>query len=254
MKKMLLCIDDTDNLESIGTGELLERLSRGLHREEFCQAGFVSRHQLLVHEDIPYTSHNSSMCVDLYGEEYNIRPILEWSRRYLKENAAEGSDPGLCLVLPERMNPEEQEILIQFGLRAKEEVLSKKLAYELAEAYPEWVFLSEHGGTGGGVIGALAGCGLRLFGKDGRIKGKIRPENPGEVLTVETFCQTFGVSKVLTEEFKRLPETDWVTTVAEIKPILWDHEKVVLVEPLPDDEGQWIVITKKALNQKRIGR
>ena len=45
-------------------------------------------------------------------------------------------------------------------------------AYLLAEQFPE-LSLSEHGGTGDGVIGALAGVGLRLSGSDGRIKGKI---------------------------------------------------------------------------------
>lgn len=50
--------------------------------------------------------------------------------------------------------------LVDFGRRAKNEVLTKDLAYDLAVKLG--VPLSEHGGTGDGVIGAVAGSGLRL--------------------------------------------------------------------------------------------
>ena len=51
------------------------------------------------------------------------------------------------------------------------------MAYDLAEKLG--VHLSEHGGTGQGVVGALAGIGLRISGKDGRMKGwlKISTDN-----------------------------------------------------------------------------
>ena len=64
MRKILICIDDTDDLESIGTGELLENMCRELEREGFGTGGFVTRHQLYICDEIAYTSHNSSMCCE----------------------------------------------------------------------------------------------------------------------------------------------------------------------------------------------
>ena len=39
--------------------------------------GGVSRHQLLVHPDIPYTSHNSSLCLDAHVSDGRIDEALE---------------------------------------------------------------------------------------------------------------------------------------------------------------------------------
>jgi hypothetical protein len=58
-------IDDTDNLESRGTG----RLTRSIAAEPGKTYGLygVTRHQLLVHPDIPYTSQNSAAVIHLDG-------------------------------------------------------------------------------------------------------------------------------------------------------------------------------------------
>jgi hypothetical protein len=61
--------------------------------------------------------------------------------------------------------------LIAFGQSAKVAVKTKQQAYELAAELG--IDLTEHGGTGQGVIGALAGLGLRLSGQDGRVKGQL---------------------------------------------------------------------------------
>ena len=96
---LLICIDDTDNLESIGTGQLLEIMCREMHDLGFGDAGFVSRHQLLIHDMIAYTSHNSSMCCEFRTE--NAADVLSFAKTFLEEHAAEGPDPGLC-ILPVR--------------------------------------------------------------------------------------------------------------------------------------------------------
>lgn len=57
--QMLVSIDDTDNLESRGTGEIASLLAKLLEEREWGKAQVITRHQLLVHPDIPYTSHNS---------------------------------------------------------------------------------------------------------------------------------------------------------------------------------------------------
>lgn len=54
--------DDTDNLDADqGTGKVARWFEDKLP-EEYRLEG-VLRQQLLVHEDIPYTSHNSAACM-----------------------------------------------------------------------------------------------------------------------------------------------------------------------------------------------
>ncbi|WP_207261441.1 hypothetical protein [Desulfovibrio sp. Huiquan2017] len=162
-----LCIDDTDNLETKGTGWLAEQACNEMKDLGLGSFSAISRHQLFVHEDVPYTSHNSSLCVEV-GDCGAPEPILRHMRTFLERNAAPGSDPGLCLV-PETLSGEARKRLIRFGNDAKRTVLNKGLAYGLAGELG--VHLSEHGGTGDGVIGALAGAGLRMGGEDGRYRG-----------------------------------------------------------------------------------
>jgi hypothetical protein len=61
--KILVAIDDTDNLESKGTGFRARELAALLHQNDFGHIIGVTRHQLFVHTNIPYTSHNSSACI-----------------------------------------------------------------------------------------------------------------------------------------------------------------------------------------------
>jgi len=61
----LVCIDDTDMPGTKGTGWLVQELGELLSAKGLAICSPISRHQLFVHEDIPYTSHNSSMCFEL---------------------------------------------------------------------------------------------------------------------------------------------------------------------------------------------
>ncbi len=65
--RWLLAIDDTDNAESIGTGRLARMLAAHLEEANLFAEPGVTRHQLLVHPDIPYTSHNSAACIEAAG-------------------------------------------------------------------------------------------------------------------------------------------------------------------------------------------
>ena len=145
--KILICIDDTDNLESIGTGQLLEEMCAEMEKAGLARGGFVTRHQLFLHEDIAYTSHNSSMCCE--AQTADPGKVREFAKAYLEANAAEGSDPGLCIY--EEREGIDTEALRFFGRRAQSEVLKKSDAYETAGLYAGVLSLTEHGGTGDGV-------------------------------------------------------------------------------------------------------
>jgi len=96
--KVLVCIDDTDNLESKGTGELASEISAAIRSFSWGECQPVSRHQLFVHEAIPYTSHNSAMCFSTELQDENLGRLIEFAANYLARESAEGSDPGLCVV------------------------------------------------------------------------------------------------------------------------------------------------------------
>lgn len=55
--RYLIGIDDTDNLESRGTGFRARQLLQRLAEAGFARPLGITRHQLYVHSDIPYTSH-----------------------------------------------------------------------------------------------------------------------------------------------------------------------------------------------------
>ena len=94
--KMFVCIDDTDNYDSIGTGELLENMMGEAAIKGLAKAEFTVRYQLYIHDDIPYTSHNSSMCCA--AETGDREVFTEFCEKYLEENSADGSDPGICIL------------------------------------------------------------------------------------------------------------------------------------------------------------
>jgi tRNA(Ile2) C34 agmatinyltransferase TiaS len=162
---LLICIDDTDNLESIGSGELLEIMGIELEERRLGKAGFVTAHMLLNREDIQYTSHNNSVCAEwsIKGEDYEL--VVGFAVEFLEANSVKGSNPGLCMIKREDLTDDMVKRLAAYGKCAKTMILRKWEACKLAESMPDQIHLSEHGGTGEGIIGALAGCGLRLSGQ-----------------------------------------------------------------------------------------
>jgi len=189
--KSLLCIDDTDEKGGPGTGHLLQALCDRIKEKGMGTCSAISRHQLFVDDAIPYTSHNSSLCCAVRLLQPSLHDMIVFCGTYLEENSARGSDPGLCVVplVPGMEIPR----LIDFGRRAKREVITKEAAYGLARRLG--VHLSEHGGTGQGVVGALAGTGLRLSENDGRFRGWYHLGRAGDScrvaeLTVHPFIDT----------------------------------------------------------------
>lgn len=244
--KALFCIDDTDNIDSIGTGELLENLCAELEAQGMAKGGFVTRHQLFICDEIAYTSHNSSMCCEL--ETDSVEEVAAFAGSYLERECAEGSDPGMCIFV--QGSESEMEALENFGKRAQEEVLTKKEAYALAEKIGNNIHLSEHGGTGEGIIGALAGVGLRLSGSDGRVKGKIFPEQQGEILTVTDFCRKYSVSQVVSDDGMPVEKSELVRFDEVTKAVLLQHMVTVIADK---KEGYWIPKPKKGKQKAHVG-
>ena len=218
-----LSIDDTDSLDSRGTGRLAREIAETLG-DDFPVAA-VTRHQLFVHESIPYTSHNSCAVIhigpcDPEGGEM----IFSTARALMLEDYVEGSDPGIALARAEQVTPE----MVAFGRDAKRKVLTQEIARTLAEKCS--IRLEGLGGTEDGVIGAMAGIGLASTGNDGRFiqKGRIREIKgtaPAELLLES------GVDMILTVEGVQV-KTGMIQVQNEksVKPCPVNGKAVLFVE------------------------
>ncbi len=222
----LVCIDDTDMPGTKGTGWLAQELGELILRDGQGTISAISRHQLFVHEDIPYTSHNSAMCFELAPATDDIDPVITFMSGFLETRSQKGSDPGLCVApLSDALD---RQKLIEFGENAKQKVFTKKAAYNLAE--DTGIHLSEHGGTGQGVVGAVAGVGLRLCGNDGRYRGWYHLGLPGEVVRVDRLCQYEFIDELVTVDGDRLPLDNRVSIGSEkTKTVRMGSKQVIVV-------------------------
>ncbi len=240
---ILISIDDTDDFDSRGTGEIAEVLAQGLTDHGLASCGRVTRHQLLIHPDIAYTSHNSSMCFPASVDDSSLEAVTVWCQTALAAESVAAADPGLCVVAQERLS--EPQALVTYGQEAKRRVFSKAEAYRIASDLG--VHLSEHGGTGIGVIGALAGAGLRLSGNDGRFKGKFAIPSRDGAASVEEI-KRLKVDSVQTFDGDVLGDDQLVAVGDECKLVLLGGEAVLLVTPTGDDGPvQWAVVDRRAL-------
>ena len=93
-RRYLIGIDDTDNLESRGTGFRARTLGGRLTEAGIGELKGVSRHQLYVHDSIAYTSHNSSLCLDFDVNVGREQGLVPFCREFLSTESAPGSDAG----------------------------------------------------------------------------------------------------------------------------------------------------------------
>ncbi|QWV93813.1 hypothetical protein KP004_01060 [Geomonas oryzisoli] len=245
--RVLIAIDDTDNSVSRGTGEIASLIAEAIEENGWGTAGFISRHQLLVHPDIPYTSHNSTMCFPVEMQQGALAQLISFACDFLGRECADGSDPGLCVAVLEQIAAPAE--LVAFGRRAKLEVITKSEATELAGRLG--VHLSEHGGTGHGVIGALAGVGLRLSGDDGRMRGSLTGVRPGLVLTVRELLEQPDVDAVRGLDGSTLAPEEPVSIGDKPKTVLRGGASVLLVRPPdhPIENVSWETLPRRLLRE-----
>lgn len=235
-----IAIDDTDSLEMGATGRSANDLRKLIKERGWGITEAVTRHQLLLHPDIPYTSHNSSMCFIADMEKEFYAEFIAAAGDFLESTSAPGSDPGLCVAIDGHIR--DVELLMAFGFKAKEEILSKEEAYKTALQCN--VHLSEHGGTGEGVIGALAGIALRMSGNDGRFQGRIELKEPGEIMAISDVLDQSDIDEVQSIDGESLALDEMLILGEKIKSVLLDGKKKLLV--YREDDG-WHTCNNKQL-------
>ena len=242
---IIVSIDDTDSIDSRGTGELAEMIASFIENNKWGITQPITRHQLLLHKDIPYTSHNSSMCFKAEINQERLQDIIDYAADFLKRESEPEADPGLCIVVIDNLRDEKK--LIDFGQKAKRTILTKEDAWELAKELN--IHLSEHGGTGQGIIGALSGAGLRLSGNDGWIKGSHKINSSNNIITAKELCSYKNIDKVRYINGSDLEDNEEIMLGKLVKPMLIEGEFVVLVDKI-DKEGnevKWKCCSKQQL-------
>lgn len=244
MVRLIIAVDDTDDVsKKTSTGKIAEKMAKEVEKLGGIIELGITRHQLFLHPQIAYTSHNSAMCFGADVLEGDVEEIWKTLSRVLLGEMSDSSDPGLCMCrMDEAINVEK---LIHFGKRAQKEVIQKAEAYNMAKETN--IRLEEFGGTGLGVIGSLAGVGLRLSGNDGVFRGKKKSKPVEGIVTVKECMSKLEVSHVMTKDGNHLLEEDIVMVGEQIKLLFYDYQKVAMVKK--QDDGIWKICDRYQLEK-----
>ncbi len=227
-------MDDTDNLESRGTGRLARAVAGALGRR-FAVRG-VTRHQLLVDPRVPYTSHNSSAALHLDAPALSAAELVALADEVGAQMLADfqtGSDPGLCVA------QDAPPALGEFGRRAKRDVVTQAEARALAAQ--TGCILRGLGGTQDGVIGALAAVGLAAGGEDGRFLLVGRSRELTGLLDVPAILAC-GIAEVRRLDTGARLEAGVIDANAKLRPALRGGRAVLYVAHPEGDETRWVSV------------
>jgi hypothetical protein len=245
--RLYVAFDDTDTIDADrGTGKV------GRWFADELPTGWrlwgTVRQQLLVHPDVPYTSHNSAaVCVlerasgndDAEPRESEIADVVTRAARHLERHWMEGSDPGLCVAAG---GSPAIPALIAFGRRATTEVVTQEQARRAAEG----AHLSGHGGTNDGIIGAAAGVGLTAQGWSGRlIEYRVPLRELADPIGVGDL-EALGISVLAVDRDGPIPAGgDMVRHDDWLRPRLWAGVPVLPVQR--DGSGGWLAVGPRTI-------
>lgn len=243
---ILVGIDDTDNLESHGTGYLSRQLGALITASGVARVIEITRHQLLFDRRIPYTSHNSSLCLRVEVASGDTSALADMCRTYLLQHSADGSDAGLCIAAWSAVPPAVED----FGFKAKRDILTQDGARDLARS--EALYLEGLTGDHGGVIGALAAVGLRRSGRDGRIAWRPGLRETRGIVTGTYLLTHSGIDAIRhAHSGEPIAVSDRISVNPWPRGVMVDGKAVLLVEPAgsPDDHFDWQLAPKDILRQ-----
>jgi hypothetical protein len=240
----LIGIDDTDNPDTRGTGFRARQLGMRLAEAGLGELLGITRHQLFVHPDIPYTSHNSSACLALSADATALA-LQDFCRDYLAAESADGSDAGLCVAAADAVPGE----VVAFGRSAKDTILTREQALELAGRHG----LHLEGVTGDhmGVIGALSAVALRRSGHDGRFIWLKGVRELSGTARVGFLLEETGVDAVEEVDGTAVPRDALVSVDPWPRPVLLQGRAVLLVQKVEqNDAGSgWELLPKEAIRR-----
>lgn len=213
-------LDDTDMPGTRGTGHLARDVAAWLGAD-FRVEG-ITRHQLLHDRRIPFTANNSSNVIHLVAPETERQNMLKRVAEFVLPQCPEGSDPGLCVAIPEQVRG------LSFGHSCQREIIPLALAREIAASRD--ILLRSLAGSPCGMIGALAGVCLAASGNDGRFVqiGHVR-DLKGRVSLASVLDA--GVARVITEDGTEVCGGE-IETGDKVRPALRDGRAMLYVRPI----------------------
>ena len=222
--KLLIGIDDTDNLDSRGTGFQARTLGVSLVDAGLLELRSITRHQLLVSPEIPYTSHNSSACLE--GEALaEVPAVINHCKDFLLRVSAFDSDAGLCVCNAEDVVPE----IVEFGNKAKRVVLKLNDAQALAGRCG--IYLDGFLNTRMGMIGSLAAVGLRKGGCDGRLLWTKNLRETAGVCRVYDYMNQTGIEAVTHRDGTPVAGDATIMVTAWTRPVMIGGLITLLADP-----------------------
>lgn len=244
-QRVLASIDDTDNHESRGTGFRARQLARMLADDGLAHIRGISRHQLFVHPDIPYTSHNSALCLDMDWQGGPLSELADITREYLREASAPGSDAGFC-ICPFDDVPGE---VVAFGKSAKAVVLRQAQSRELAQRFK--IILEGVTGDEEGVIGAIASVGLRKGAHDGRFVWVEGVRDLKGITTADFLLSETGIDILQAPDGKAVVGGDRISVDPWPRPVLLNDKAVLLIQRVETQHAQcdWQLVPRELTKQ-----
>ena len=239
MATILIGLDDTDNATSRGTGHLARRLSAELAARGLRPLG-VTRHQFLLDERIPYTSHNSGACVAVEGDG---TAAAAFAFDFVAAGSADGSDPGVCVAEAGAVGPE----AVAFGRDATRRIVEMEEAFDVARAVG--LDLRELGGSGLGVIGALGSVALRAEGDEGRFIDLPGLRQLQPRVTLPTLAR-LGVRVERRTDDRPARSDDALETLGWARPRLIGGQAVLPVQ-WSDEHDAWVPVDRKRADASR---
>lgn len=227
--RILIGIDDTDNITSGGTGNLARDLRARIAEQNLAKTIGITRHQLLVSPEIPYTSHNSSACILVETESEMVKALTDYCRDYLIKYSEAFSDVGMCIAEWVMVSLAVQT----FGKQAKEIVLTFGEAVEVANT--AGLLLEGLTGDGGGIIGALAAVGLHKSGNDGRFLWLPGLYELRGICTASQLYQTASVDRIQDLDGASVPDDTRIKVGPWPRPVLLNSKATLLVVKASDD-------------------
>ncbi len=242
--KIFVAIDDSRQLDGAKAGETASILTKFIAEKGWGKCAIPSRHRLFSHPDTGCKKHNTarSFSADI-ADEY-LDDFIDHACKLIIRNGSLDSNAGLAVAVPELMkNPED---LIDYAYRAKEEVISKTEALEFGKQ--PGIYLLELSGSGQGIIGALAGAGLRITGNDGQFRGKLHI-GTGEdyIATVSEIVNKTYVEQVKNMDFENLGDEECVRMGEKVKVVLLDNKYTLMVFSTDIETPKWQTSTTHML-------
>lgn len=239
MAEYIVSIDDTDDIFTKGTGAIAAELTDYVEALGLGSCGYITRHQLLIHPDIPYTSHNSAMAFTIRNAPEERCGFAEELSDYVLRECSPSSDPGICVCNCDKIA--DADALNAFGYLAKNKVLTQAYAFKTAEK--AGVYLKAVAGTGDGVIGALAGAALRRMANDGELRGGAKEFLPGKSYSVFELLESGHIDSVAATDGEIPRANDSVYVPWKVKPILTGGALTVYVRRSEEYDG-WVALNK----------